>query len=292
MKNYEEMTQNVFQRRDAYVAKRKQDRRIIGVVLTTVFVCLISALALIRDRALPNDSTLHIAPSLELTSPMVLPEDTAPAGQALPLTILACTTDAEMVPLQENVVLPLIYYMDVADIRTLSSEEAIKELAKQQSSRMEERLLSLQSAKHTDILGLSHTRTLRRNNYLISTVRFGSFQFRCWDWSEVASVHIETATGYGEVTSYWELSDHLRGPSVTVDRFPSDGTDPLLIDWMYSSQLLDELEHDPTMPLSSFSDTITISITYRDGKQQRHQIDLIINEDGSIWASLQPVISA
>lgn len=293
MKNYEEMTKNVFQRRDIYVARRKQSRRIVGLVLTVVMVCLMGVLALGRDGAAPANSTLQATSSpTQASQPPTMPQvETDPTQRGYQLTILACSTDAVETPLREDILLPLIYRMDVEDIRDLTSEEAIAARMRQCSSELEERLMDLLPTDRADILGLSNRNTLRRDDYIISTLRYGSFQLRCDDWADVASVRIGTTTGYGMVTAYWDPADHLRGFEITVDQFSQEASAPLLIDWMYSSQLLEELDQDPTVPLSHFSDTITISTTYHDGTVQTHHIPIIIHEDGSISASLYTATS-
>lgn len=296
MKNYNEMTENVFHRRDVYVARRKRTRRITGMALAVVMVCLIGALTLGRDSTVPIASTLQAAPSPTQTSPTtqpstVSPVETTPTEHTYQLTILACSTGAIETPLQEDVLLPLIYYMDVEDIRDLTSEETIEARMHQSSAELEERLMDLSATDHDHILGLSHIRTLRRDNYIISTLRYGSFQIRCENWDDVASVHIQTTTGYGEITAFRDATDYQLGFDITVVKLPSDNTAPLLIDWMYSSKLLEELDQDPTTPLSHFSDIITVTTTYKDGTIQTHHIPILLHDDGSISASLHTAMA-
>ena len=288
MKNYEEMTENVFHRRDTYVARQRQTRRITGIALSVAAVCLVGALTLGRSNEAPIADTLHAAPAPTQTAPTTHPStaspiETSPTEHAYQLTFLAHSTNAVETPLQEDIILPLIYYMDVTDTRDLTPE-ATEALMRQQAAELEARLIDLPD--DTDILGLSHRRTLRRDNYIISTLRYGSFQIRCERWDEVASVRIQTTTGYGEVTAFRDATDYQLGFDITVAKLPSEDTAPLLIDWMYSNKLLEELEQDPTTPLSHFCDTITITTTYKDGTIQTHHIPIILHDDGSISASL------
>lgn len=301
MKNYDEMTENVFRRRDIYVARQKQTRRVTGIALTVAAVCLVGALTLSRSNEAPIADTLHAAPAPTQTAPTTLPS-TAPPVETSPteappmehtyqLTFLAHSANAVETPLQEDIILPLIYYMDVEDIRDLTSEETIEARMHQSSAELEERLMDLSTTDHDHILGLSHICTLRRDNYIISTLRYGSFQIRCENWDDVASVRIQTTTGYGEVTAFRDATDYQLGFDITVVKLPSDDTAPLLIDWMYSNKLLEELEQDPTTPLSHFCDTITVTTTYEDGTIQTHHIPIILHDDGSISASLNTAMA-
>lgn len=298
MKNYDEMTENVFRRRNIYVARQKQTRRVTGIALTVAAVCLVGALTLSRSNEAPIADTLHAAPAPTQTAPTTLPSTASPVEtspteappmeHAYQLTFLAHSANAVETPLQEDIILPLTYYIDVTDTRDLTPE-ATEALMRQQAAELESRLMDL--LDDTDILGLSHRRTLRRDNYIISTLRYGSFQIWCERWDEVASVRIQTTTGYGEITAFRDATDYQLGFDITIAELPSDDTAPLLIDWMYSNKLLEELEQDPTTPLSHFCDTITVTTTYEDGTIQTHHIPIILHDDGSISASLNTAMA-
>lgn len=293
MKNYDEMTKNVFRRRDIFVARQKQTRRVTGIALTVAAVCLVGALTLSRSNEAPIADTLHAAPAPTTLPSTASPVETSPTEvppmeHTYQLTFLAHSANAVETPLQEDIILPLTYYIDVTDTRDLTPE-ATEALMRQQAAELESRLMDLPD--DTDILGLSHRRTLRRDNYIISTLRYGSFQIWCENWDDVASVRIQTTTGYGEVTAFRDATDYQLGFDITVAELPSDDTAPLLIDWMYSNKLLEELEQDPTTPLSHFCDTITVTTTYEDGTIQTHHIPIILHDDGSISASLNTAMA-
>lgn len=295
MKNYEEMIDNVFRRRDAYVARQKCGRRILGSALTAVTACLVGVILLNQNKTAPAVSSLQETLSSSVSATDSQPEQ-APAKTESRLTLLAYTTNAVEAQMQEDITLPLAYYIGVTDIRDLHSEEAVKALMEQQTAQMDAYLLGLcgnEDIDRSDLRGICHTRTLRRDHYIISTLRCGSFQL-CFDHAkDVETVNVKAVTGYGEVSVYRETiedpTSYSRGFDITVDAedfYPEDYNDELLIDWMYSEKLLVELENDPTTSLTNYSDTIVITVTYKDGTEQSRKIDIFINDDGSISALL------
>lgn len=288
MKNYEEMTENVFRRRDAYAARQKRNRLTAASALA-VAACLIGAVIPRWLKSAPNTPLEVTLPSQTMvqTQPSTAPTQQDPPVTESHLTVLAYTTNVTEARLEENIALPLAYYIGVTDIRDLGTEEEVKALMDQQSDAMEQYLLQL--VGNDDLRGICHRRVLRRKSFVISFLRCGSFQLHWEQVDDIESVNVKTATGYGEVTVHQGNFDssrsYSRGFDVTVDAETLSDS-PLLIDWSYSGKLLEKLEADPTVPLADFSDTITVTATSRDGTVQSCEIDIIINADGSVWALL------
>ena len=290
MKNYEEMTKNVFHRRDAYLAKKNQQRIVVGSTLAAA-ACLTGVITLRQGHPTTENSTLFEAtlPSQTLvqTQPPTSPIPSLPAVTEANLTVLAYTVNGSQTQLEKNIALPLAYYMGVTDIRSLSTEEEIKTLMDRQSAATEEYLQKLCGSD--DLRGICHARVLRRENFIISSLRCGSLQLCLDQMNNIQSINVKTSSGYGEVTVHQDVFDdshsYERGFDVTVDT-EALTDNALLIDWMYSAKLLAELETDPTAALTDFSDTITVTVIYQNGTEQSCCIDIIINEDSSIWALL------
>lgn len=289
MKNYEEMTENVFRRRDAYAARQKRNRLVTSFALTAAAACLMGAILLHKGTPTPPPT-----PILEATAPNQTMQQTQPPTDPIQpdpvihhLTVLAHTTNVVETQLEENIALPLAYYIGVTDIRDLTSESEINALADQQSDAMDAYLQ--QHIVSEDILGICHCRVLRRENYLISSLRCGSFQLCLEGIDDIETVNIKTTSGYGEVTvhhgTFDDPSAYSRGFDVTLSK-KECVKDRLFIDWLYSKKLLEELESDPTVPLTNYADTITITVTDRNGATQNCSIDITIHDDGSVYALL------
>lgn len=291
MKNYDEMTENVFRRRDAHAVRQRKKRIVGGVAGTVVMACLACVIFLGQNAPQTVTGTLSapFAPSqtVQQTQPPTVPSSEPECVQPQ-LVLLARTTDLKEATLEENVRLPLAYYIDVTDIRGLNTEEEVRTLMDRQRVELDDYLMELEVGD--EIRGICHSRVLRRENYIISTLRCGSFRL-CVDRSDdIETVTVETSGGYGEITvhqgTFDDTHSYDRGSRVTVGaELLKDGE--LFVDWMYSTDFLDALEADPAAPLTGFSDSVVITVAYGDGSKQSCGIDLIVNEDGTVWALLR-----
>lgn len=311
MRNYEQMAEDVLGRRDEFVVRQKRNRCIGGTVVVVGAVCVAMVLA-IRSVQVgemkPSEQVLQessaAAQTVSKTEPVesettLTTEPTGVTSETVAvekgITLIAYNAEVAKVELKENVVLPLCYYIGVTDTRELKSDE-IEVLMRQLSDDMEafsNRIRADDSVEISEVKGIHHRRTLRRENYVISMLRCGSIQVLFDDIDAVETVNVKTGTRYSEVTVYQALTanyaDRLRGFDVTVnvDEFmSSEHEDVVFIDWSYSVYMLEELESNPTVSLSNYSDTIVITVNYRDGIQESLCIDMIYNEDGSVSAVL------
>lgn len=314
MRNFEQMAENVLRRRDQYVIRQKQVRKYIGTGMAMVLICLIGVLSIdtlktenmeptepMLYNSTPMQQTVHetentVLPSTQGTVQTEKQNDEAESG----IVFVAYNADAVEEEFRENVEFPLCCYMGVTDIRDLKTEAEVVALMNQQSAAMDaymDKLVKNADIYSSNIAGAGHHRTLRRENYVISTLHAGSIQVCFDDFSSVETIQINTTSGYGEVIVYqWYTEDdtptYLRGlaslpASVDVDAyFPEGHENRLLIDWWYSTKLLEELEEDPTVPLTNYSDVIVITVTNKDGTQYSYSIDIFIKNDGAVCAVL------
>lgn len=290
MKSYDEMTDHVLRRRDAYAVRQRRKRIGAAAAIAAAMGCMACVIVLGQEPAPSVTGTLSAAPepsqTVQQTQPTTQPP-VEPQGEEPRLTFLAYTAQMEEAELEENVALPLAYYIGVTDIRGLTTETEIVEQMKQSSADLDAFLRQFEG--EDDVQGICHRRVLRRENYIISLARCGSFRLCLDQIGDIKAVTVETSSGYGEVTVHQGVFDgshaYDRGFCVTVDADAvKDGE--LMIDWGYSTALLEELEADPTVPLTDFTDTVTITVTCGDGGSLSCAIDLTINEDGTVWALL------
>ena len=53
--------------------------------------------------------------------------------------------------------------------------------------------------------------------------------------------------------------------------------------WILSQSVIDQIEADPTVKLSTFSDTITICVEFQDGTTETVIADVVIQDDGQVF---------
>jgi hypothetical protein len=59
--------------------------------------------------------------------------------------------------------------------------------------------------------------------------------------------------------------------------------DAYYVDWYLNHEVLIE---DPDMPLSSIRDSLEVTITYEDSTTERIVIDITIDDEGQVYATL------
>ena len=57
------------------------------------------------------------------------------------------------------------------------------------------------------------------------------------------------------------------------------------LDWGISSELAQSIREDPTIPLESIRDTITVTIYYENGATETLIFDITVNEEGQIFVT-------
>ena len=105
----------------------------------------------------------------------------------------------------------------------------------------------------------------------------------------VESISIRCDTRYGELDV--EYCDKIATNWWEVELLPEDVSDfhrenGLCISWDYTNALLEELDKDPSMPLSVFSDAVTFTVKFLDGTVQESRVQIAIREDGQIFTCL------
>lgn len=305
MKSYKQMAADVLHRAEVYTARKKRNQRI--AVTAAAFGCLsvllavniikigmgtkgntpvvdqptvqIGSQATEGSKATEGDQ-LQVQPSIP-SSEEELPND---VKQNFDVVLLVATSPNDPgTELVENLALPMNYTLRVRDLRGLSDEEreqAINEERAQHRKLMDE---SLNGAS------VRYGNCTARENYVISFVRNGCFRLRIENYDLVESISIKCTTKYGKVDI--RSSDYLWLKGWDVEIRPDDVSDyyrerPLEINWKYTTALLESLDEDPSMPLSSFSDVVTFTVKFLDGTVQETKVQITIQDDGQLVVSL------
>ena len=133
----------------------------------------------------------------------------------------------------------------------------------------------------------------RGEDVLITTLSAGSFVLQLEDPDAVESLEISvTDMGYmsllQRVEDYWCVTlDHhsiyLDGEGLR-QALQQSGDGCLTMFWNMSNQAASMIKEDPTLPLSTIQDTVTIRICLKDGREETCSIDMIADDSGNVYA--------
>lgn len=285
MKNYEQMAEDVLRRAEAYALQQKQNRRIIaGAAAAFGCLCLLIAAGIGGVRELRDEVSLEQPPA-QVTVGSGVTEDSAATREEVSRTygftlLAAYTAEDAGTPLEENLKLPLNYSLRVRDLRGLThakAEAAVEEERETFRGKINQSGMTLGSC-------------LRRDNYVISLVRIGSFRLCIEDYSVVQSISVRSTTDNGWIDIALSDGTFPKGAEVTLttDQIPERDRELwLVINWKYSKAVLEALDADPATPLSEFSDTVIFTVNYTDGTAQECEVRILVQDDGQIVACLQ-----
>ena len=291
MKNYDEMARNVLQRRDAYVQKQNRRRRIAGICVECACVVAVLSIGIfvvetkwnIQDRPhLNNPQIFETTPSNQIPTHV----ESATSGANVFSLLLSAEPGEKGTTLEKNLVLPMNYKLTISDIRGMD-QAGVMALREQHKYEIE---TELNKYRLDDNAAWLHYSMLKRENYLISLVRIGSFQLYVEDFDAVESIRVTNGTPNGEMDIFFSAQNYYEGSDITLkpEQIPENAKGSgLKFNWSYTNVMLQELEKDPTADLSQFSDTVTFTVAYKNGDLQHCKIDILILEDGSICAVLR-----
>lgn len=272
MKTSEEMARSVMQRASAHKAARKRNM----ITLTAAFLCVCGmGIAAIMAHSPSKPDTLQIQ-STTGGETVVVPVATSKISM---LRYLSSGT--ESVEMEKDVKVPYEMELRVKDLTDLTEDEADALCAAEQ--KYAEDVIS----KYKEDLSSWSIGQYKGDSRVITSICAGAISIQLDDPKLVDNIHI-AANGDGQL-------GHIRGESLLEENFREhymDYWDVLLsyydggigMIWHLSSLNCRELCSDNPVPLSSFRDTITITVNFKDGTQDVHVIDIVVEDSGKIYA--------
>lgn len=282
MKTSEEIAQSVIQRARVHRAAKK--RRIITVTAAFLCVCGISLAALatgITPEPVPD--TLQVQPTTEATE-VTEATDAIIEMNAARITLMNCAADGTLIAeMTKDIRIPYQMELRVRDIRGLTEDEveAIQKAEKKYASDL------IDAAP--DDLGEWAWGCYTNKNGIVTTISAGHFFLQIEDPDLIESIRV-TLSGDGVLRhiSSTENEDSETTPgeyfldTKTIKRqYRSGGLNMV---WVLSSENCNKLATDPSIPLSTFRDTITMTVTMKNGTQQVYVIDIEIEDNGEVYA--------
>jgi hypothetical protein len=297
MKDYKQMTADVLQRAQVNTYKRNRIRRRIAYAGGLCCLALLAAVNILtymdREKGVPPifeqpPAQIGSQPTEGIKEPdcnfpfVTIPSEDMPQSSGVVLLVASSSNDVGT-ELMENLTLPLNYFLRVRDLRGLTNAE------RENAIDDERAFLNGQMNIITPGTGVKRGNCAIRKNCVITFVRTGWFRLQIENYDNVESIRIKSNSRYGMLDVELSEFPYPRGQEIELvpEDIPElDRRKGLCINWNYTSALLQALDENPEMPLSSFSDTITFSVKFLDGTVQENKVRLEIQDDGQFVVSL------
>ena len=271
MKTYHEMTESVLEKAGTEILK-KQRRCRNGVCIAASGLCLALLLTVL---GMGLEQPPEISPTLPVDQPGLSVDATdapQPTEQQAKVkitylsNIVGQTTQETVSP---NVSMPLNGMIRIRDTRGLTEEEV-------DEARQEENAI----ANEFCLGGRGSVIRWGYTGAITTIVSNGGITLDFSDCSAVENLEVET-TEVGSVNRGASLS----GPNPVKGEIYWPSVREAYFDWSISSEFAFALHKDPTIPLESIRDTITIKIDYANGTKETLIFDITVNEEGYIFVT-------
>ena len=273
MKTYHEMTESVLQRAQVEAVAQKRRRR-NSIAITTSGVCLVLLLTILGVGLKQTPAVVPTLPSEMLMNPVDTTGTSQPTEQqvAVKVTYLSDIYGQTTLKLvSPDVSIPLNSVIRVRDTRGLTEEEFEK-------AREEE--IALGEEMRLD--GAGQVVTWEYPGAIATIVHNGLISLDFSDCPTLSNVEIKTTeTGIINMTRRSDGTQPIRDP----DTVHWKGVQEIGLGWSISGELAVALHKDPTVPLSSIRDTITVMINYENGTTETLIFDITIDDLGKIFVT-------
>lgn len=284
MKSYNEMAESVLQRAKIRAAQQKHQCRVAaGLIAVTLCVAILITVVGVGLDWNSADST---TPTISIKNPPTV-HDTQPGTSGLtkedviaqPGKVYFLTTTEEGVDLalmQANITLPMKSMFRVRSLKGLTNSEIDKAVYEETLFRDVFR----EKYKNTDG---GCFEWLQSNDVIIQNLSGGKHSLILPDASQIESVDRET-TGVLGVGESWGIynKDVTIGEGENAVTIP-EGSYRILLFVRMSRETQKIFETDPDTPLSTISDTITITINYKNGTKEIVRINVTVDDEGNIY---------
>lgn len=266
MKDYNEMAESVLQQAKIRAAQRKHRRRMTtGLIAATLCVAILIAVVGVGLNRNPADGTISTEPTQQ---------DIIQPGKVYFLT--ANEEGAELTLMQANMTLPTKSIIRVRSLKDLTKSEIAKAVSEESAYR----------AAFADKYGNSDGGVYawsQSDDVIIQYLSGGKASLILPDPSQIESVDRET-TGVFVVEKSWGCYDRdvTFGEGENAVTIPK-GSYRAYLGFHVSHVVLEIFENDPDTPLSTISDTITVTINYKNGTKQIILIDVTLDDEGNVY---------
>lgn len=298
MKNYDEITNDLLERRDQYETEQRNKRKVMKrAIMPICCFCLVALLGI----GLWQGNFFNSKPPITLDDSTIIGEkdtiDDANVKKHKSVILLSSTNkniQAKNIELQKEIELPLQYNIEITDIRNLEQNE-IKIIVNKKKEQLRKQLAEVGIEENDS--GVSHGAVDVRENVIITSSAIGSFLIESEDYSKIKSINVKNSSEFGQVelvllSNSIDIKDRFpHGTNITIDgdvcsKFMSDMQQKkghFEINWRHSLKVKEQINENPNIDLSEFNDTMVITIEYSDGSIEVTEIDIKFNKDGSLF---------
>lgn len=293
MKDYKEMTESVLQQAKVRSAQQKHQRRMAtGLIAASLCLAVLIAAVGFGVGWNPADAT---QPTISLQNPTTVPatqpEVTEPAQPETSeptqeetvvntgnVYFLNATEEGvTLEPVHGNVIFPIAQVFRVWDMRGMTDEEKIQ--TKLEADEFQEEF----EKKYRKLVDTGKYGGYTYDHFITKELSAGLASIVILDGSQVKSVERETTGVFNLGESY---AIHHQDVTVGKDEyavtFPA-GSNRYFLNLIPTLETLKTIINDPSTPLSSFCETITITIHYNNGTKEIVVIDVTIDNDGQVY---------
>ena len=273
MKTSEEMARSVMERAQAHRAATR--KKVFTAAAATLCACVL-IISAVTFKTPNKGSGANPLPVSKV--------NIRPAKIGLVNYAAASQTPVE---LEQGVMTPYAMEIRVHDIRG-KTEEEVNTLYQADMEYAKELVQTTVGPTATHQWGIFHSQ-----NTIVSTICAGHFFIEIEDYKQVEDVRmtlvgtgalahvnqVDSDAVYQNSQSKEYIKDYWR---VAIESYQTGGVSFI---WHLSSETQQKLANDPTIPLSSFSDTITVTVNMKDGSKQMGIIDIQVADDGTVSAT-------
>ena len=268
MKDYKEMTESVLQQAKVRSAHQKHRRRMAtGLIAASLCLAVLIAAVGFGVGWNPADAT---QPTISLQNPTTVPatqptemESTQPAQpsenpEGLRIVFLSTSNGVEKeTPLEVGIKTPIDYVVYVRNLSGLDDEQR-----KETEKEWQEFEKTMQSSEG-GVGGYTST-SYAYGDMIIGTYMKGFIGIKS-DKAKILDISVDTVNeGVGN-----------HGACLGPDDFG--------VSWFLNPKVLMD---NPSTPLSSIRDSLVVTVEYQDGTSEIIIIDISINDDGQVFATL------
>lgn len=128
-----------------------------------------------------------------------------------------------------------------------------------------------------------------KGNLIFTAVTHNNFKLKLENLEDVESVTVKVSSGWGQMNYYVDKFIHsenlafLKGDEITVKTSGTglDYDETARFKWKCSDKMIAAIAENPDIKLSSFSDTITFTVLYKDNTEQTGTVDVSFDDDGN-----------
>jgi hypothetical protein len=267
MKSYREMTESVLEKADTEIKKKERRRRNV-VFITASSLCFALLLTVLGVGMGQPTGVVPMLPGEQPGLSVDVTDAPDPTQQAkVKITYLTSIKgQTTQKPMSPDVSLPLSAMVRVRDIRGLSEEEVAK--VREEEKAFADDVLSF---------GNAYVNWYNYQDAIISYTSRGTITLEIDDPTSILDIDFAT-TEVGFVVVCYTSSSSSSSTEYGVD-----------FDWKISSKTANAIKEDPTFPLESIRDTLTVTVHYADATTETYIFDITVDAEGQVFVTQREV---